>query len=456
MNCPHLNQAFRNEKTRDGVLKTYNMIRYIIEHSTFKNRYLLSMRCSECNEINCGSTFMCLQCGFCGCWNSQHFLAHSEKVGHIFGVNSSNELLFCFKCMDFVSGNEMLANSMLIKCWDDVSVKSLLPTARGRDGLCGLVNMGSTCFMSSIVQTLVHNPYVLKYSLDQYHAAHCTVQDSKSCFSCALDSVVTSFYGPSDDVTFSTQQRGFIDLLSCAWKIDKNLAGYSQQDAHEFWQFFLNQLHSDHTRISKNSPTKVGHCNCIAHSAFQGTLRSTIICADCHEGSNNTFDPMMDLSLEIKNKFNLVECLQSFHEGETLTDFNYKCSSCESVRNPIKQMNIAKLPPVMVLQLKRFEHLMSGTSVKLNDPVHFPAYLNMTPYCHQDSSSGMPVIIYELVAVISHEGSVNQGHYTSMCKIPGGQWFRFNDSMVVTISEEEVLKQQAYLLYYIVRQVGSS
>lgn len=63
-------------------------------------------------------------------------------------------------------------------------------------------------------------------------------------------------------------------------------------------------------------------------------------------------------------------------------------------------------------------------------------------------------MMYELVAVISHEGSVNQGHYTSMCKIPGGQWFRFNDSMIVSISEEEALRQQAYLLFYVIRQIG--
>ncbi|SCU87664.1 LAFA_0E08086g1_1 [Lachancea sp. 'fantastica'] len=454
MSCPHLNQAFKNEKTRDGVLKTYNMIRYIIEHSTFQNRHLLSMRCTECYEINHGSTFMCLQCGFCGCWNSEHFTMHSKKVGHIFGVNSSNGLLFCFKCMDFVSGNEMLTNSMLVKYWDDISVKTSPPSLHGRDGLCGLVNMGSTCFMSTIVQTLVHNPYVLKNSLDQHHYAHCDSDNSSACFSCALDTVIANFYGPSSESSFPSQQKGFIDLLLCSWNANKNLAGYSQQDAHEFLQFFLNQLHSDYVRINKNAVIKPEFCKCIAHSAFQGTLRSSIICTECHDGSNIKFDPMMDLSLDINNKTTLIECLQSFHEGEKLTDFNHKCRNCGSVQNPIKQMTIAKLPPVLVLQLKRFEHRMTGNSVKLNDFVQFPAYLNMAPFCHKEETKHVPDLVYELVAVISQEGSVNQGHYTSMCKITGGQWFRFNDSMVTSVSEEDVLRQQAYLVFYVIRQIG--
>ncbi|CAR22828.1 Ubiquitinyl hydrolase 1 [Lachancea thermotolerans] len=453
MSCQHLDQIFRNEKTRDGVLRAYNMIRYIIEHSSFQNRHLHSMRCSECLEINCGSTFMCLQCGVCGCWNKSHFALHSKKAGHIFGVNSSNGLLFCFKCGDYVGGNETLINSTLVKYWDDISVKSSLPVAKGRDGLCGLVNMGSTCFMSSIIQTLVHNPYVLKQCMNQNHYSRCDIQDSSSCFSCALDQIVMNFYGPTSDATFTSQQRGFVDLLLCSWKTNKNLAGYSQQDAHEFLQFFLNQLHADHVRVAQTN-VKAENCNCILHTAFQGSLRSSILCTDCQDGSNITFDPMMDLSLDIKNKSTLVECLQSFHKGERLTDFNHHCSSCGSVQNPIKQMTIAKLPPVLVLQLKRFEHLMNGNNVKLNGEITYPAYLNMAPFCHHSEARSVPDMVYELVAVISQEGSVNQGHYTCMCKVPGGQWFRFNDTMIVSITEEDVLRQQAYLLFYVIRQIG--
>ena len=66
----------------------------------------------------------------------------------------------------------------------------------------------------------------------------------------------------------------------------------------------------------------------------------------------------------------------------------------------------------------------------------------------------VPDIIYELIGIVSHKGTVNEGHYIAFCKISGGQWFKFNDSMVSSISQAEVLKEQAYLLFYTIRQVN--
>ncbi|SCU78256.1 LAMI_0A03994g1_1 [Lachancea mirantina] len=464
MECPHIEQVFTNEKTRDGVLRTYNLILQIIDKCDMKNRVLHSMKCYECQEINAGATFMCLQCGICGCWNKQHFYAHSRSAGHIFGVNSSNGLLFCFKCGDYIGGSELIWQSSLMNEWPRVAAQTRDPPFWKRDGLCGLVNMGSTCFMSCILQTLAHNPYFSQHCLQQTHFAQCDLQDGTRCMSCAFDQVMSNFYGTSGADAGATasgrdlasQQQGFINLLICSWKMNKSLAGYSQQDAHEFWQFFLNQLHNDHTRIrgkktASKSMAKSGSCDCIAHTTFEGLLRSSIRCSECQDDTTTTFDPIFDQSLDIKNKTTLEECLESFHKGEKLTDFNYKCQKCGSQQSPLKELSVARLAPIHVLQLKRFEHLVGGNSVKIDAFVSFPQYLNMGRFCYRDGVKTPPNMIYELIGVTTHGGSVNQGHYTSMCKIPGGQWFKFNDSMVTSIAESAVLKQQAYLLFYVLR-----
>lgn len=457
--CQHIEQVFQNEKSKEGVLKTCNAARYMISRFTSKDRYLHAMRCSECHEINAGSNFMCLQCGFCGCWNGGHFLSHGKKVGHVFGINSSNGLLFCFKCGDYIGDNELIMASMLNKYWDDVSIKTMVPTQEQRDGLQGLLNLGSTCFMSSILQILIRNPYFFNFSINQSHSKACPVQDPKSCVSCALEKMVTEFYG-STCGEFESQSRysGFIGLLVCSWKINEHLAGYSQQDAHEFWQFLLNQIHRDFQvsngkQVSDTVSDRL--CPCIAHSTFQGFLKSSIVCPDCQNDSKTTVDPFMDLSLDIKNKSTLYNCLDSFHKQERLHDFDYHCDNCKTSKDAIKRLSIHKLPPVLVLQLKRFEHLLNGNSIKLNDFIEYPAYLNMRDYCSSEGPDVVvPDLIYELVGVVAHKGTVNEGHYVATTKVAGRQWFKFNDSMVSSVTQDESLKEQAYLLFYSILQVN--
>lgn len=104
---------------------------------------------------------------------------------------------------------------------------------------------------------------------------------------------------------------------------------------------------------------------------------------------------------------------------------------------------------------------MNGNNIKLNDFVEFPLYLKMNNYCDDNSNSKdtidatTPDIFYELVGIISHQGTVNEGHYTATLKLPSGQWFKFNDSMISLLKEEQVLKEQAYLLFFTVKQINT-
>ncbi|EDO16566.1 hypothetical protein Kpol_1064p48 [Vanderwaltozyma polyspora DSM 70294] len=463
--CSHIDQVLSNESLKEGFLKAFNATKYIIQHSPAKNKYLNVMKCADCHQINEGTNFMCLQCGYCGCWNNSHFREHNLKVDHVFGVNSTNGLLYCFKCDDYIGDSELINASIIGKYWDDVSSKSCIPLMSKRDGLSGLVNMGSTCYVSCIIQCLVRNPYFLKYSLNQSHFKICKTHDPTTCISCALDSIVTDFYGISDldDDVKKTNNDGLIDLLTCSWKINQNLAGYSQQDAHEFWQFLLNRLHSEYKSNigpTDTAPLKEGNhelCNCIYHKVFQGFLKSSIVCPECNSDAKTTIEPFMDLSLDIKGKNTLYECLNSFHKKEQLHDFDYHCKNCNTSQDPTKQLAVAKLSPVLLFQFKRFEHLLSGSSIKLNDVIEFPLYLNMKDYCdveQRDDSNSKPDLIYELIGIICHTGTVNEGHYTAICKIPEGQWIKFNDSMVTIISEETMLKEQAYLLIYTIKNIN--
>lgn len=61
-----------------------------------------------------------------------------------------------------------------------------------------------------------------------------------------------------------------------------------------------------------------------------------------------------------------------------------------------------------------------------------------------------PSLLYDLLAVVNHSGSMAQGHYTAFVK-EVGRWFRFDDTWVREVDEEEVLASEAYILFYFQR-----
>uniref|UniRef100_A0A1A7Z1H4 ubiquitinyl hydrolase 1 n=1 Tax=Iconisemion striatum TaxID=60296 RepID=A0A1A7Z1H4_9TELE len=57
--------------------------------------------------------------------------------------------------------------------------------------------------------------------------------------------------------------------------------------------------------------------------------------------------------------------------------------------------------------------------------------------------------LYDLYAVCNHHGTMQGGHYTAHCKNSiDGQWYCFDDSDVHPISEDDVCKLTAYILFY--------
>lgn len=393
--------------------------------------------------------------------------------------------MFCFKCKDII-GHPLLeririmnlkAGGML-SAYPGMPVHDLehnskkeqlikkysrIPTYKATRGLKGFINMGSTCFMSSILQAIVHNPFIRDYYLSGSHL-DCP-RDPKDCISCCVGEIFKDFYSST-----STSGYGPSSMLSAAWKVRKSLAGYSEQDAHEFWQFLIHQLHKNdtkrlHDRESTPALDSDGDkkdlasnplfkCDCITHRTFAGELQSTLTCADCGN-KHVTIDPMLDLSLEIRERNEslktLDECLQKFTKPEKL-DILFSCPRCAKKTGVTKQLQIRKLPPTLCIQLKRFEHV--NISTKLEAHVDIPLILDMSKYTldgKRNGDSGSD--LYELYAVVYHIGNVNTGHYISLVKDRDGMWFKFDDSHVVRVSEKDVLASQAYLLFYIIHEM---
>ncbi|KAF3813883.1 hypothetical protein GH733_017915 [Mirounga leonina] len=177
---------------------------------------------------------------------------------------------------------------------------------------------------------------------------------------------------------------------------------------------------------------------------FGGYLRSRVKCLNC-KGVSDTFDPYLDITLEIKAAQSVNKALEQFVKPEQLDGENsYKCSKCKKMVPASKRFTIHRSSNVLTLSLKRFANFTGG---KIAKDVKYPEYLDIRPYMSQPN--GEP-IIYVLYAVLVHTGfNCHAGHYFCYIKASNGLWYQMNDSIVSTSDIRSVLSQQAYVLFYI-------
>ncbi|XP_047082807.1 ubiquitin carboxyl-terminal hydrolase 23-like [Lolium rigidum] len=191
----------------------------------------------------------------------------------------------------------------------------------------------------------------------------------------------------------------------------------------------------------------------LVHRIFGGRLRSQVRCASCSHCSSK-FDPFLDLSLEIADSATLVKALQKFTEEEVLDggEEQYNCQSCKRKVVAKKRFTIDKAPDVLTIHLKRFSPF--NPRHKIDKKVEFQPTLNLKPFV--SNSEGMD-FRYSLYGVLVHAGwNTQSGHYYCFVRTSSGLWHNLDDNQVRQVREADVLRQKAYMLFYVRDRVRSS
>lgn len=280
----------------------------------------------------------------------------------------------------------------------------------------GLHNLGNTCYMNSVLQSL--------FSIDSFRRFIMQAGHNK-LLTAELSDLFKSMKNSSGSVspmnfkhTFSGHQSRF--------------SGPNQHDAQEFLRYLINGIHEEFnkvpTRPRRSTPMRAPRSAEEAWLQYReivddsplvdivvGQLCSTITCSVC-ENKSHCWDPFWDLSLPLvrgRHTCKLSEVVQDFVAEETLdSDERPICSACKRATRSTKQIRVCRMPKLMILHLKKFS----------ND-----GYKLTSPDVRIDQTLTFNGTTYSLTACISHHGhSALSGHYTSHCEY-SSRWFHFND-----------------------------
>uniref|UniRef100_A0A8C9RDR8 Ubiquitin carboxyl-terminal hydrolase n=1 Tax=Scleropages formosus TaxID=113540 RepID=A0A8C9RDR8_SCLFO len=187
-----------------------------------------------------------------------------------------------------------------------------------RPGLCGLCNLGNTCFMNSAVQCLSNIPPLTEYFLKDKYQDELNMDNPlgmrgeiAKVYAELIKQLWSGKYSYVTPRPFKTQVGRFAPQFS----------GYQQQDSHELLAFLLDGLHEDLNRIRKKPyiPLKdaegrpdeivaqeawenhIKRNDSIIVDIFHGLFKSTLVCPVCSKVSV-TFDPFCYLTLPLPMK----------------------------------------------------------------------------------------------------------------------------------------------------------
>ncbi|KAJ3322967.1 ubiquitin-specific protease doa4 [Blyttiomyces sp. JEL0837] len=341
-------------------------------------------------------------------------------------------------------------------------------------GLTGLKNLGNTCYMASILQCLAGTIPFVRYILGGNYRRHINRSNplgSRGAIVEAFAELIKSMWNGQDSVIAPKEFKDRIGEFSTQFQ------GSDQQDSQEFLLFLLDSIHEDMNIARRSTPIKLDPPKddenvpdairqglfwnyykasnwSIVVDLFQGQLKSRLECLTCQRTST-TFNTFMYLSVPIPetdalgNKGGAVyldECLNKFVEPEILDgDDAWLCPHCKVKRRARKVLSIARVPPVLLVHLKRFYHqgpFKNKIETFVDFPVHGLDLARLLP-SHQvypdGSNERKEPFVYDLYSVSNHSGTLSSGHYTAkVLHRSQNQWYNFDDSRISVVNEQDL------------------
>jgi ubiquitin C-terminal hydrolase len=326
----------------------------------------------------------------------------------------------------------------------------------------GLLNLGNTCYMNSVIQCLSH--LLIFHPNNQGFLDACTNHCHKKNFDIIQEWLKLQKQLWSNKSSDPIDPREFLKcFIQKVNEYDLYFENFQQNDVDEFLSILIDILHrslKDNIKINaygsvKNEEDKIAYNSIISwknffeedYSFFTKKLYSQLLtsthCSHCDYCTHN-HDPLMVIQLPVTNNTDsIIKCFDEYCKLESVDKHNqWKCDKCNQRVCPKKKTIFWKLSDIIIILLKRYDK----NNQKINKHISYPEILDMYPYSPNYHNLDL---YYKLSGFCVQSGTMNGGHYYSICKNDiDKQWYLYDDDTVHHITKEVALKKPAYCLFY--------
>lgn len=275
--------------------------------------------------------------------------------------------------------------------------------------LFGLINLGNTCFLNSILQILFHSPIFIINFLNDVNK----IRPKQDTLAYALFNLLMNIYSKEKDI-FSPSNFVNVFLKKC------NLFNLGEQSDSQ--RFFRN--------LASIFELEFGKLNTCIKNTFEVVVinRNQFYCENIYCGKTNyennneqrLFNVFVSVS-DVKNETSINELLSNTYKTKILQS-NKLCGCGKNLT--LKRQSFFGFSEYLSINIQKVNintRMLKQIKVKVND------------ICFDQQKN----IYYTPYAINLHDGGMDFGHYYSFVKIESnknncsdGEWIRFSDEKV--------------------------